>query len=276
MNIVEIGTPFAYDRRDGTPLAAVWHIAEGSLDACDGWFNNVAQNTDGLAAHVAISRFRPGLVHRYARGFFSTHSCGIRDGAAPPDHGYAKWLLEAIGPVASPNRFTYNIEGEGKAGWRLDADILATSIDYGYFLWCGGGTRCPHDQGDPDHGLLYGQPCDRYHNLRHGEIGGHPLCPGYLEMEMEALVAGIQSKLVGAPMAIPQWAIDALSAQDNPEGDDMQTHAMDSGQTNEALNEIGKKFGDVLFDNMGATMLAVTEAKGITIPQGRKAVLVIY
>lgn len=277
LDIKWIGSPFAYDRRDGSPLAAVWHIAQGSLDGCDGWFNDLAGNKDGLAAHAAIARFKRLTVHQYVQGRYSAHACGITDGEIPVGHGFARWLIDRIG-IGSPNRFTYNIETEGRAGWRLDADVLETAIEYGYFLWCtggSGGVSCEHDFLNPDHGILKDQPCDRYHNLRHGEIGGHPLCPGYTEDELATLIAGINAKLRGRTPVMPAWALAAANTQDFEE-DDMQTHSLDSGQTNDALNEIAKSFGSVMFDDQGATMLAVTEAKGIAIPAGRKAVLVIY
>lgn len=268
LDIRWIGSPYYDDRRDGRPLALVLHIAEGSLEACDGWFNHPDNVT---SAHFAVARFVPGRVHQYVDVAQSARANGYRTGAQPPDHGHAAWLLDAIGSVASPNRFTISVEHEGRAGDRLDCDVFATSVELAAMLWCPGGGACGHIVGGvlPNgHGSLAHVPCDRDHVLRHGEIGGHPACPGFAEAEIEAYIAAVNARLQGQPAA------PAVPAPAPPRTGALETHALDVAQTNEAANEIFARFADVLFDSEGRTMLAVTG--GVPIPHGRRAVLVIY
>ncbi|MFA7295804.1 MAG: N-acetylmuramoyl-L-alanine amidase [Dehalococcoidia bacterium] len=268
LDIRWIGSPYYDDRRDGRPLALVLHIAEGSLAGCDAWFNDPANVT---SAHFAVARFVPGRVHQYVGVEASARANGIRNGAAPADHGHAAWLLDAIGPVASPNRFTVSIEHEGRVGDRLDCDVFATSVELAAMLWCPGGGVCTHAAGGvlPNgHGALAGVPCDRDHVLRHGEIGGHPACPGFDEAEIEAYIAAVNARLQGQPTApaVPAPSPGAVVG--------LETHALDVVQTNEAANVIFAHFADVLFDSDGRTMLAVTG--GVAVPEGRRAVLVVY
>lgn len=218
MNIVQIGSPYFDDRRDGVPRVLVLHIAAGSLAGCDEWFNDPANNT---SAHYGVSRFVPGLVHQYVDTKFSARANGFRDGCVPEDHGYAKAFIDGLPPIASPNRFSVSIEHEGQGGDRLDADVFATSVELAASLFGPGGP-------------LEGVPCDREHVLRHGEIGGHPLCPGFPEEDITAYIAAVNARLRGETPQIPAWAVAAANTQDQEAA--VEIHALDSAQTNDRAN----------------------------------------
>ena len=231
-------------RRDGTPRALVLHVMGGGLAACDAWFNDPRCET---SAHFGVGR--NGDVHQYVRTEDAAYANGIVTDALPPDHGHAAAFLAGLPPLASPNRYSISIEHEGQAGDPLDGALFTASVELAVSLFGPGGA-------------LEGVPCDREHVLRHGEIGGHPFCPGFAESEMQAYIAAVNRALAGTPPVAPIPAEDVLDAAglamlDASIADEVEIempvemHGLDQSDTAKFVQRFVAQAVDVVADNAG-------------------------
>lgn len=249
LNIVQVGSPNFSSRRDGVPRVLVMHIMDGSLPGCDSWFNS-PQNTEA-SAHFGIGK--NGEVHQYVDPKFSAWANGIVDNI---DHGWATNFLNGLPNGASPNRFSISVEHEGHSGDRLDGLMFGASVALAVQLFGPGGA-------------LDGVLCDREHVLRHGEIGNHPLCPGFPEEDMQHFIEVVNTWLhMGQPAPQkPAWAVAAEST-DTTQEVEVEIRQLDQGESIAALNKAAAVHGMAINDQNGETVVEITKGSPIQPPPG--------
>ncbi len=96
------GSPNFWQGRKGyKPEAVVIHIMAGSIQSCDGWFNNPNSQA---SAHYGVAK--SGEVHQYVKEEDAAWHAG---GVYNPTWNFIK-------PNINPNLYTIGIEHEGQAG----------------------------------------------------------------------------------------------------------------------------------------------------------------
>jgi N-acetyl-anhydromuramyl-L-alanine amidase AmpD len=148
-----------YHTRNGRqPIAIVCHIAEGSLESVDSWFNNPQAEA---STHFCIGP--GGDIHQYVDLEFAPYANGaIEQGAT--------WGGLKQNPGVNPNYLTISIETAGKhpdpeKGQFYTPTVPQVQAYIQLIAWL-----C--DQ--------YKIPCDRQHIIGHYEISpqSRPNCPG--------------------------------------------------------------------------------------------------
>ncbi|HEX2172598.1 MAG TPA: N-acetylmuramoyl-L-alanine amidase [Dehalococcoidia bacterium] len=150
-----IGTSNFSRGRDGhRPVAIVNHIMEGTLAACDSWFNN---RESQVSAHFGIGQ--NGEIHQYVR----TVDTAWANGRCNQPDLSVEWLADCVRRQVNANSLTISIEHEGKTGDRMsEAQYQATLALHRYLI------------------AEYGIPVDRMHIIGHNRIDSinRSRCPG--------------------------------------------------------------------------------------------------
>jgi len=120
MRIQWIGTPnFGYPdgspgRNGYRPIAIVMHIAEGSLAACDHWFNS--PNNQNSSSHYCVGK--RGEIHQYVK----------EDDAAWCNGPVNRPTWPFLIPGVNPNLYTISIEHEGYSGQPWTEEMFQADI----------------------------------------------------------------------------------------------------------------------------------------------------
>lgn len=146
----------AKGRRGYRPEAVVIHIIEGSLGACDSWFNTPASK---VSAHYGVGR--DGTVHQYV---------GESDTAFHAGRTFRPTWAR-LRPGVNPNLYTVGIEHEGRGGDSWPDAMYAASASL---------VR--------DVCSRWSIEIDRAHIVGHREIYGRKSCPGE-RVDLDRLVA---------------------------------------------------------------------------------------
>lgn len=110
-----------------TVRALVLHIAEGTLDGCDSWFQVSAPQGDpsrAVSAHFCVGRH--GEVHQYVDVDDAAWHAGIVEAG--------NWLPDDWPRRVNPNLLTVGIEHEGYSGARLPIQQVAASLELAGWL----------------------------------------------------------------------------------------------------------------------------------------------
>lgn len=150
-----VGSPNFSQGRDGhRPVAIVNHIMEGTLAACDSWFNS---RESQVSAHFGVGK--NGELHQYVR---TTDTAWANGRANRPDFS-VEWIADAVRRNVNPNALTVSIEHEGRSGDVMpEAQYQATLALHRYLI------------------AEYGVPVDRSHIAGHFHIDAvnRSRCPG--------------------------------------------------------------------------------------------------
>lgn len=176
--------------REGTKIqAVVVHIMEGSIAACDSWFQNPSAQ---VSAHYGVGKH--GQIHQYVQD----SDAAWANGELTPSPASPTPLIAQNGNI-DPNRWTLSIEHEGTPPDTPQAVQLDASVSLCAWL-------CQQ------HGI----PADAEHIIRHSDIGGHLYCPGWSQAFYEQYVAAVAARLNGGTVAQPtQQEMQAALAKAN-------------------------------------------------------------
>jgi len=148
------------------PSAIVIHIAEGTLDSVDHWFNNAIAK---VSAHYCVGR--GGEIHQFVHEEDTAYHAG---NAVTPS-----WKL--LRPGVNPNFYTIGIEHEGRAQdqW-TEAQYNASAELVGEIA------------------ERWSIPLDQDHVVMHREIRASKTCPGFV-FDRNTLLARIPPPPVPGP-----------------------------------------------------------------------------
>ncbi len=153
LDLTWIGSP-NYTAGRKSVLAIVDHIMEGTLAACDVWFQ---QTATPVSAHFGIGK--NGEIHQYVRTTDTAWANGVLN---RPDTSI-EWIKNCVVNGVNPNSVTVSIEHEGKSGEAFtEAQYQATLKVHRYLI------------------ATYKIPVDVQHIVGHNKIDSvnRARCPG--------------------------------------------------------------------------------------------------
>jgi N-acetyl-anhydromuramyl-L-alanine amidase AmpD len=170
-NIIQYPSPNCNTGRAGFPiLLLVFHREQGTEAGTDAWFAN--RNAQ-VSSHYSMDS--NGQVYQHV----ADENEAWANGLPPP----CVWIVQEKNPLAlhrpgvDPNLFTLSME---VSGWAPGSDPRGTPITAAQLSACVAWAK--------EKCAAYSIPIDRDRIVGHGEIGGHPNCPG-ADFPLDLIVA---------------------------------------------------------------------------------------
>ena len=162
----QIPSPNFSSRYGYRPEILVFHRMQGTAAGTDAWFQNPQAQ---VSAHYGMDD--AGNMRQYVQDADAAWANGL---PAP-----CTWIDQTLNPHpgVNPNYFTLSLE---VSGWVTGTDPRGAPVTAAQLAACVAWAKEKCAQ--------YGIPIDRAHLIGHGQIGGHPACPG-ADFPLDLIVA---------------------------------------------------------------------------------------